>query len=163
MNDLNFYKTTANQTELVLWILLGIVLLIMLIIFITYRYKRFKLFKQFSQEMEQLEFDNDEETTLTHLVKRHALKEPISVLFSIQLFDELAAIEISKVLGSSGSTAAKQNFINLIYEIRKKTYFQELRAGVVENPKLNKSIGNKTFDPDSLENDSPALIESNVL
>ncbi len=133
MNELNsntFYKTTAVQTDVVLYVIAGIALLIFLIVFAVYRYRRFKLFQQFSQEMGQFEFDTEEESTLTNLVKKHALKEPISVLFSLQLFDELAALEIARVLGSSGSSVAKQNFINMVYEIRKKTYFHDLCASV---------------------------------
>jgi hypothetical protein len=58
-------------------------------------------------------------------VKQYAMQEPVQILLSLRMFDELACQEISRVLGSSGSTTAKNRFVQMIYDIRKKTYFPD--------------------------------------
>ena len=90
--------------------------------------------------MTLLELDDVQENTLTDLVKRYAQKEPVSVLFSLRLFDDMATKEISRVLGSAGSAMQKQQYVNLVYEIRKKTYFPELDASKDKEKESSKSL-----------------------
>ncbi len=128
MQEKIFFNPTGGDSTELFYVLLMLAALILLISFIVYRYRRFKIFQEFTQEMTLLDFDDDQESTLTDIVKRYSLSEPVSVLFSIKLFDELASKEISRVLGSPGSANQKQQFINMVYEIRKKTYFQDMAS-----------------------------------
>ncbi len=135
MNDqIVFFSSTSTDATTLVYILVGIGFIVLVACISVYRYRRFKLFQEFSQELTLLELDEVEGNALTNIVKRYSLKEPVSVLFSLRLFDELATKEISRVLGSAGSAAQKQQFINLVYEIRKKTYYPELNP-VSANPK----------------------------
>ncbi len=133
MQEKIFFNPTGGDSTELLYFLVTLVSLILIISFIVYRFRRFKLFQEFTQEMTLLEFDDDQESALTDIVKRYALSEPVSVLFSIKLFDELATKEISRVLGSPGSAIQKQKFINLVYDIRKKTYFHDLDNSTLLN------------------------------
>jgi hypothetical protein len=56
------------------------------------------------------------------MVRRYKVGEPVQVLYSPKLFDDIATAEMRRILGSQGSTQAKESFINTIYEIRTKTY-----------------------------------------
>ena len=136
MQEKIFFNPTGGDSTELFYILITLVSLILLISFIVYRFRRFKLFQEFTQEMTLLEFNDDQESALTGIVKRYSLSEPVSVLFSIKLFDELATKEISRVLGSPGSANQKQQFINMVYEIRKKTYFQDMGS----EPQLNSDV-----------------------
>lgn len=120
-----FFNSTSSDATSLVYFLVGLLALTALVSIAVYRYRRFKTYQEFTQELSLLQFDESEETALTNIVKRHSLKEPVTVLFSLKLFDELATKEISRVLGSPGSIAQKQKFVNLVYEIRKKTYFQD--------------------------------------
>lgn len=126
----------SNQAgaEYIIWILLGLAGLIGLIIYASYRYKRYKCMQEFSDEMAQVGLSSEEESTLTNLVKHYAMQEPVQVLLSLRMFDELACQEISRVLGSSGSTIAKNRFVQMIYDIRKKTYFPDWDKKEEEEP-----------------------------
>lgn len=119
------FESSQVGAEYVVWILLGLAALIGLVIYASYRYKRYKSMQEFSDEMHQVGLSTEEESTLTDLVKHYAMQEPVQILLSLRMFDEMACQEISRVLGSSGSTTAKDRFVQMIYDIRKKTYFPD--------------------------------------
>lgn len=123
----SLWKNTpiAVDTSSLIYILIGLSILTFAIIYGSYRYQRFKKYQEFEQEMNLLELDQLEESTLSEMVLRFALQEPVQVLVSKRTFDEMAAREIQRILGSPGSMKAKQEFINTLYEIRKKTYHKD--------------------------------------
>lgn len=105
---------------------IGCIVLIVLIVFVHKRYTRYIKERAFLDEIQTLEMEQSESDTLFSLVRRYALNEPVDILYSQRLFDELAVKEISRVLGSPLSKENKTKFVNLIYNIRQKTYNQSL-------------------------------------
>lgn len=75
--------------------------------------------------MVYLDLNQEEETLLTGMIERYRLDEPVKVLFSLPLFDDLATKEIRRVLCAPGSSRAKQAYIQLVYDIRKRTFFPD--------------------------------------
>ena len=59
---------------------------------------------------------------MASLVKRYQVGEPVQILYSAKLFDDLATAEMRRILASQGSAEAKEKFINSLYEIRTRTY-----------------------------------------
>lgn len=111
------------QTLLVVVIALSSIILI---IFMIYRrYIRFKKLQSFHEEMDLMQFENQESKTLDDIVKRYALNEPVEILYSLRLFDEMAEKEMERILSSSMPSKAKDKYIDLLYQIRHKTYFSE--------------------------------------
>ncbi len=111
------------QSILVIVIVLS---LIILIIFMVYRrYIRFKKLQSFHDEMDLMQFENNESKTLDDIVKRYALNEPVEILYSLRLFDEMAEKEMARILSSSMPSKGKNKYIDLLYQIRHKTYFSE--------------------------------------
>ncbi|MBI1386933.1 MAG: hypothetical protein GC154_00610 [bacterium] len=134
MNELQpMWKTQDVSGEAIVTVLLIAVCLIGLIIFVHRRYVRYKKERQFIDELETMEMGQTESDTLFNLVRRYALNEPVDILYSVRLFDELAVKEIERVLASPLSSDSKSKFVNLIYSIRQKTYFQELAQSVHDN------------------------------
>lgn len=121
----NMWGNTTISSDWMIGILVVLVLLTLALTVGVHYYQRFRKFQQFRDEIVSLELDEEQENTFVELIKRYALNEPVDVLMSIRLFDELAAQEIERILGSSGSTQSKQRFVNMIYEIRRKTFFPD--------------------------------------
>jgi hypothetical protein len=67
----------------------------------------------------------ESENTLIGLVRRFNMDDPIRLLFSARLFDELASREIQRVSKSHISDHSKQSFVNSLYKIRQNTYNSE--------------------------------------
>ncbi len=118
----SLFKATEVDPTVMIQVLSGIVLLITGIIVLTYKYQRWKRYNEFVTEMKSLDLDPDSEGTLAGMVKRYSMDEPVNILFSARLFDEMAATEIIRVLGSPGSVQAKKEFIDTVYKIRTRTY-----------------------------------------
>ncbi len=116
------FKSSDVDPTILVYILGGIVTLILLTIYSTYRYKKWKKFKEFESEMKSLDLAPEDEGTLAAMVKRYSMDEPVNILFSARLFDEMASSEIKRVLGSPASAKLKQDFIDKVYMIRTKTY-----------------------------------------
>lgn len=95
-------------------------------------YNRWKKYKEFENEMKSLELEPDAEETLATMVKRYSINEPVNVLFSSRLFDEMASNEIKRILASPASAEFKEEYINRLYQIRMKTYHPDL---LHSNPK----------------------------
>ena len=117
--------TTASP-EALLTTLLIIVALIIVFIFLYKKYVYYKKQKIFLEELETLDLGSVESDTLTKLVKRYALNEPVAILYSLRLFDELAEKEMARVLGSPLSSDSKTKYVDMLYRIRQKTYFPEV-------------------------------------
>ncbi len=100
----------------------GILCVIFVFVYLNHRYQRWKRYNEFVTEMKTLDLDPDSEGTLAGMVRRYSMNEPVNVLCSPRLFDEMATHEMMRVLSSSGSMKAKQEFIDTVYKIRKKTY-----------------------------------------
>ena len=99
-----------------------IALLVLLFVYLAYRYRRYSRYRDFEQEMRTLNLEPNEENTLSEMVKRYAVGEPVQVLYSRRLFDELAAKEMQRVLRSPAPATAKEQLIDVLYGIRSKTY-----------------------------------------
>ncbi len=118
----NLWKNTTIDPKLVVGPLIAMLALLIGTIYGVHRYNRWKSFKVFEDEMKSLDLEVEQEGTLVNIIKKYQTEEPVAVLYRPELFDEMATKEIVKVLGSAGSTQAKERFINLVYEVRRKTY-----------------------------------------
>lgn len=116
------WKANNVDSMFLLGILLGILTIVLVLVIGTIFYQRWKRYNEFIVEMKTLDLDPDEEGTLAAMVKRFQMDEPVNILFSPRLFDEMASHEIMRVLGSSASADAKQKFIDQVYTIRTRTY-----------------------------------------
>lgn len=126
----DFYTVAKVDTKIVLTVLGGITTLAFLIIYGTYRYQRWCKFKEFENEMKSLDLNPDQEGTLGDMVRRYQIGEPVQILYSPKLFDDLATAEMRRILGSQGSVETKQKFIDAIYDIRTKTYHPDWTAAM---------------------------------
>lgn len=131
----NIYKATPLDPSILISFMVIMVSFVALIAYGTYRYQRWKRYMEFEEEMKTLDLGTDSEGTLAGMVKRFNMDEPVNILFSVRLFDEMAVSEIMRVLASPGSTQAKQSFIDAVYKIRIKTYHPEWLAPV-EDPSI---------------------------
>jgi hypothetical protein len=137
--DLGFtvFENKGTDPAVLVYILLGLAIIIFALIYSLHRYSKWKKFKVFEDEMKSLDLNPDDENAFTGMVKRFELEEPVNVLMSARLFDEMATKEIEKVLGSAGSKSAKERFIESIYRIRTKTYHSDWLKQEEIEPKLD--------------------------
>ena len=122
--------TSALTMELFLEILVGFMMVVLAVSYGIIRYNRWKRYKEFATEMKALDLDPNTEGTLAGMVKRYSMDEPVNILFSARLFDEMATAEILRVLSSAGSQQSKQEFIDTVYNIRNRTYHPEWKDNV---------------------------------
>ncbi|MDP8246352.1 MAG: hypothetical protein P9L94_19870 [Candidatus Hinthialibacter antarcticus] len=141
----SLYKNSDVSMEAFLSLGIGCILLIVLVIFLHKRYMRYVKEREFLDEISTLEMEQSESDTLLSLVRRYALNEPVDILYSQRLFDELAVKEISRVLGSPLSKENKTKFVNMIYNIRQKTYNQSLTP---EAPTFEAAEPEKAAEPE---------------
>lgn len=114
---------------------IAICLIIAGLIYYFYKsYDRMRKEKNLRDEMDMLDFGNEESSTLFDMVKRHTLNEPVEVLYSLKLFDELAQEEIARVLSSAMSSDSKGKYVEMIYNIRRKTYFAQIQEEPTGEP-----------------------------
>ena len=125
MENMVLFKSSGIQSEVFVHIFFGITVIIGCVVFFLYRYQQFKRFREFKEELHTLDLGAEEENAFSQMVKQYAMKEPVKILFSLRLYDEMALKEMSRILGSAGSIQAKQQFVNLMYDIRKKTYYKD--------------------------------------
>ena len=130
--EIEFFRTSSVSSQVLLQCLVGVALFIGFAIYLSYQYQWFKKVRRFREEMELLELNPAEENLLTKMIHRYRLNEPVDMLLSLRLFDELATKEMHRVLESPGSSAAKQGYIEMVYEIRQRTFFQEYAIQNVE-------------------------------
>ncbi|HPA45017.1 MAG TPA: hypothetical protein PLG59_06270 [bacterium] len=126
------WMTPKGDPTLIFGILGGLAVLIVIIVFANYRYRRWKKHQRFVAELNQLALGDKEGNTLIDLVKRYAMDEPVEVLYSLRAFDALAEKEMCRILGLQGSQETKQQYIDLLYSIRQKTYFPDMTASLQE-------------------------------
>ncbi|MFB3789334.1 MAG: hypothetical protein ACE15F_23490 [bacterium] len=117
-----FLTPTDIDPKVLLWLLGTLTVTIAVIVYVTYRYNRWVKYKEFESEMKALDLDTGSEGALAEMVRRHNLNEPVNILFSASMFDEMAAEEIRRILGSTASAQQKQERIDTLYNIRTKTY-----------------------------------------
>ena len=130
-----FFANANNlDPQIVLAILGGGVVLLGLIMYFVYRYQRWKKFRNFVDEMQQLGLNPMQEGTFGDLVRRYKMNDPVQILYSLRMFDEMASREMNRVLSSPGSMNAKDEFITTLYEIRERTYLSEVRADTALKP-----------------------------
>ncbi len=116
------WSNTAAEPSTILTILIVLMVLISAIIFASYRYQRWKRFKEFEEEMKSLDLEPEDEGTFAWMVKRYKMDEPVNIIYSPRLFDEMATNEMLRVLASQASMESKRDFIDTVYTIRTKTY-----------------------------------------
>ncbi|MBI1387715.1 MAG: hypothetical protein GC154_04640 [bacterium] len=130
--DQKFFTNTTVDSSVYIYSGIAFILFLVIIIVAYYYFQRFKKIQELKEEMEQLDLGDEGEGAVIDMVKRYAMQEPVEILLSIRKFDEMAIQEIERVLSSAGSSKAKQQFIDLIYEIRMKTYFPNLSNSETE-------------------------------
>ncbi len=118
----NWFESSQIDPTILLWFAVGLAILIFILVYGTYRYQRWREYRRFADEMKTLDLDPSEENTLGAMVKRYAMREPVQILYSQRMFDELACKEMQRILASAGSADIKEQFIDTLYEIRTKTY-----------------------------------------
>jgi len=133
--DFKVFESSSIDSTVLVYSMLAIMITVLLIVFGTYRYKRWKKFKEFETEMKALDLEPEQEGTLAEMVKRYSMDEPVNILFSARLFDEMASSEIKRVLGSAASIKLKQEFIDKVYFIRTKTYHPDWLASEIHSKK----------------------------
>lgn len=137
------YRGADGDPYFLIKIMCLLLLLIGGILVITFWYHRWKKYNNFIAEMKALDLNPEEEGTLAAMVKRHSMSEPVNILFSARLFDEMASDEILRVLGSPASAVSKQKFIDQVYNIRTRTYHPEwdgVQASNKTTPKNSLSV-----------------------
>ena len=123
--DVNFYKAKTFDPKIIFSVLGGIVALLSIGIYCVYRYQRWRKHQAFVSELQQLGLNTEQEGTFGDIVKRYKMKDPVEILYSLRMFDGMASEEMLRVLGSSGSQSAKEEFIDTLYDIRQVTYLRE--------------------------------------
>lgn len=120
-----FFRNAGIDPTYAIYFLVGMMIAILLIVYGTIRYSRWKKYKVFEDELKTLDLDPNSEGTLAGMVRRYAMDEPVQILCSVRLFDEMATSEMLRVLASPASLKLKQEFIDTVYSIRNKTYHPE--------------------------------------
>jgi hypothetical protein len=131
--EMKFFVSSNVDPGFVLRIIGVLLFFIILIIVVTLHYQKWKRYNDFVSEMKTLDLDPESEGTLAAMVKRYQMDEPVNILFSARLFDEMATTEIMRVLGSPAPASAKQQFIDQVYNIRLRTYHPEWTPSTEES------------------------------
>ncbi len=116
------YNPTSYDPTTLLYAISGLTILIFIAFVLAHKYNRWKKYNDFLNEMKSLDLDPSSEGTFAWMVKRHQMNEPTEIIFSKEVFDEMAATEMKRVLCSPGTKSAKQQFIDTVYEIRNRTF-----------------------------------------
>jgi hypothetical protein len=140
------WKANNADPMLLIGILLGILVVVLSVVVGTLFYQRWKRYNEFIGELKTLDLNPEEEGTLASMVKRYQMDEPVNILFSPRLFDEMASHEILRVLGSSATTKTKQKFIDQVYAIRTRTYHSDWLEST-ERPAETERDTPLPFDP----------------
>ncbi len=127
-------ETSQIPVEYIIYGLLAIVFFIGIFTYASYRYQKWRRYQKFIEEMQTLDLDPDQEGTFADLVKRYNMDEPVNIIYSKRLYDELASQEMIRILASPGTVEAKAGYIETLYEIRDKTYTPEWLESVKKEP-----------------------------
>ena len=92
-------------------------------------YQKWRRYQLFITELKTLDLDPKQEGTFADLVKRYNMDQPVNILYSKRLYDELASTEMIRILSSPGSVTAKAAYIDSLYEIRDRTYASDWDPG----------------------------------
>jgi hypothetical protein len=137
LEDLRLRPRTIDPTYVLIF-LGGVALIVFILVLLTYYYQNRRRYLVLEDEVKSLDLDNESEMTLVGMVKRFTRNEPITILSSERLFDEMASREILRVLSSPASSRDKQRFIDVVYKIRKRTY----------HSKFGKETGEEVHQPE---------------
>lgn len=88
------------------------------------QYRHYLQTVRFREEMDAMDLKREDSNILWELVKRYALNEPVKILYSLPLFDELAQKEMVRVLSHPYSSHTKMHYIDHLYGLRQKMYFE---------------------------------------
>ncbi len=88
------------------------------------QYRHYLQTMRFREEMDAMDLRREDSNILWELVQRYALNEPVKILYSLPLFDELAQKEMVRVLSHPCSSHAKMHYIDHLYGLRQKMYFE---------------------------------------
>lgn len=102
---------------------LSVALLILLPSLIR-QYNRFLRAQQFRKMIEPMALERKDTNILWELVQRYALNEPMLIVYSLPLFDDLVQKEMVRVLGHPCPSMAKMQYIDFLYGLRQKMYFE---------------------------------------
>ena len=122
---IQMFKSSSVDPTTLIYFLVGIIVMVVSLVYGTYRYQQWRKFKLFAAELKALDLNPENEGTFSDMVKRYKFAEPVNVIFSKRLFDEMAEKEIRRILSSAGSFNVKQQYIDIIYAIRTQTYHSD--------------------------------------
>ncbi|MDX9752674.1 MAG: hypothetical protein RBU29_01855 [bacterium] len=130
-----------------LLLILGLILLLVTVIFgFHYWQQRAKREQDFHTEMASMAMSHGECAVLSDLVQRYTLGKPVEILYSLPLFDELLEKEMERVMVLPLSSEAKKQYVDLLYQIRQKAFFNETPCELSPAP------------PEGNHSDTPPLV-----
>lgn len=118
----SFITNSPVNSATVLWFLFGLVVVITVFMYGSYWIQRRRKQLAFLSEMVTLGLNANQEGTLASIVKRYRMHEPVSLLLSEKLFDEMATREMVRILGSQAPADTKEKYIQELYAIKQRTY-----------------------------------------
>lgn len=122
--DITFFKTNAPDIEVLMLVLFSLSLMISLLIYGNYRYQWFLKIRRFKETMDHLGLDANEESLMTAWAYKYKLKNPKDILSSLPLFDQMMSRELEHLMLCPAPSATKEQYIEMIYDIRRRTFFQ---------------------------------------
>ncbi len=124
----DFITPNALNATIIVWFFVIVAACICVFTVGSYLWKRYLKNREFRFEMQTLGLDTEQEGTLAAIVKRYRMDEPMSILLSEQIFDEMATREMVRILSSPASAEIKEKYIGELYDIRQRTYQHECEA-----------------------------------
>lgn len=127
-NSVTFFSGSGVSETVVYWTLGSIAVFSAALTYGSYCYQKWRRYNRFVTELKTLDLEPDQEGTFADIVKRYHMAEPVNILYSKRLYDEMAASEMVRVLSSPGTVSAKAAYIDSLYEIRDRTYANDWDA-----------------------------------
>ncbi len=107
--------------------IIGFIVLIGIFFLLPYVLRKYYQYQErlrFMEEAYAMALEGEDSSTLQNLVKRYTLNDPVKIFYSLPLFDELVQKEMVRVLRDSYSANTKMTYIDHLYDLRQKMYFE---------------------------------------
>ncbi len=92
--------------------------------YILRKYYQYLESMRFMEEVYAMALEGEDSSILRNLVKRYTLNDPVKIFYSLPLFDELVQKEMMRVLRNPYSSNTKMKYIDHLYDLRQKMYFE---------------------------------------
>jgi hypothetical protein len=119
-----FWKPAEIAPLVLLLIGVALIFAIKLLPYLQRYYNQYVRVQQFRNLVGAMALERKDTNVLWELAQRYALNEPGQILCSLPLFDELAQKEMERVLRHPYPSTAKMRYIDLLYSLRNKMYFE---------------------------------------